>query len=62
MMNRKLKNVGSNSHDAYGPEPKQMSLFPEEKPGKNLEQMRIKNLLKAYYKSTVNSTSVEQLD
>ena len=61
-MKRKLKNVGSSSHDAYGQEPKQMNLFPEEQPGKNLEQMRIKNLLKAYYKSAVNTTPVEQLD
>ena len=28
----------------------QMSLFPEEKPGRNLEKLKMKMLLKAFYK------------
>jgi hypothetical protein len=42
-----------------------MSLFPEEKPGRNLEKMKIKTLLKAFYKDADNniadnSVAIEQ--
>lgn len=62
MINRKFKSAESNYHDAYGPAPQQMSLFPEEKTGRDLEQMRIKSLLKSYYKTAVNAAAVEQED
>jgi len=60
MMSRKFKNVISNSRDPYGPAPQQMTLFPEEKQGRNLEQMKIKNLLKAFYKTADNRVSGHQ--
>jgi hypothetical protein len=60
MMSRKLKNVLSTSRDPYGPAPQQMTLFPEEKPGRTLEQMKIKTLLKAFYKTADNNATVEQ--
>jgi len=60
MMSRKFKNGVSTSRDAYGPAPQQMTLFPEEKSGRDLEQMKIKTLLKAFYKNADNNVSVEQ--
>lgn len=60
MINRKFKNVSSTSRDAYGPEPQQMSLFPEEKTGRDLEQMKIKTLLKAFYKTVDDNVTIEQ--
>jgi hypothetical protein len=66
MINRKFKNVVSTSRDPYGPAPQQMSLFPDEKPGRSREQMRIKSLLKAHYKTAHktadNTASAEQAD
>ena len=62
MINRKFKNVVSASPDPYGPAPQQMSLFPEEKPGRRRERMRIKSLLKAHYKTADTPASVEQAD
>ncbi|MGB5277893.1 MAG: hypothetical protein WBP02_12045 [Gammaproteobacteria bacterium] len=58
MTNKKFKNVSSTSQDPYGPAPQQMNLFPEEKPG--LKQMKIKTLLKAYYKTVDNDVAIEQ--
>ena len=59
-MNRKFKNELSTSRDPYGPVQQQMSLFPEEKPGRNLEQMKIKTLLKAFYKTSDNNVAVDE--
>lgn len=55
MISKKLKDVLPTSRDPYGPAPHQMSLFPEEKPGRNLEKMKIKTLLKAFYKDADNN-------
>ena len=60
MINRKFKNALSTSRDPHGPAPQQMSLFPEEKPGRDLEQMKIKTLLKAFYKTADNNVTLEQ--
>ena len=60
MINRKLKNTLSTSRDPHGPAPQQMSLFPEEKPGRDLEQMKIKTLLKAFYKTADNNVDLKQ--
>ena len=59
-MSRKFENVLPTFRDPDGPAPHQMTLFPEEKPGKNLEQMKIKTLLKAIYKTTHNNLTVDQ--
>lgn len=59
-MSRKFKNTLSASRDPYGPAPQQMTLFPEEKPGRNLEQMKIRTLLKAFYKNADNNVSAGQ--
>ncbi len=59
-MSRKFKNTLSASRDPYGPAPHQMTLFPEEKPGRNLEQMKIRTLLKAFYKNADNNVSAGQ--
>lgn len=59
-MSRKFKNALSASRDPYGPAPHQMTLFPEEKPGRNLEQMKIRTLLKAFYKNADNNVSAGQ--
>ena len=59
-MSRKFKNVVSTSRDPYGPAPQQMTLFPEEKPGRDLERMKIKTLLKACYKTADKNITVEQ--
>lgn len=60
MISKKFKDVLTNSRDPYGPAPQQMTLFPEEKPGHNLEKMKIKTLLKAFYKNADDSVVVEQ--
>lgn len=60
MISKKLKDVLSTSRDPYGPVPQQMSLFPEEKTGRNLEQLKIKSLLKAFYKSADSDVAIEQ--
>ncbi|MDX1811058.1 MAG: hypothetical protein R3240_03870 [Gammaproteobacteria bacterium] len=60
MISKKFKDVLANSRDPYGPAPQQMTLFPEEKPGRNLEKMKIKTLLKAFYKNADDSAVVEQ--
>ena len=54
MMNRRLKNELSVSSDAHAAVPQQMTLFPEEKPGRDLERMKIKTLLNAFYKTADN--------
>ncbi len=59
MMSRKFKNTFPGYRDPYGPAPQQMTLFPEEKPGRNLEQMKIKTLLKAFYKTADNNVSAD---
>lgn len=59
MMSRKFKNTFPVSRDPYGPAPQQMTLFPEEKPGRSLEQMKIKTLLKAFYKTADNNVNVD---
>lgn len=51
MISKKFKDSLSASRDPYGPAPQQMTLFPEEKPGRNLEKMKIRTLLKAFYKN-----------
>ena len=51
MMNRRFKNGLSVSRDAHAAVPQQMTLFPEEKPGRDLERMKIKTLLNAFYKT-----------
>lgn len=60
MMSRKYKDALSNPRDPYGPAPQQMNLFPEEEPGRNLERMKIKTLLKTFYKGVDNDTAVDQ--
>ena len=60
MMSRKFKNALSTPRDPYGPAPQQMSLFPEEKPGRDLERMKIKTLLKAFYKTVDNDVTVDR--
>ena len=57
MTNRKFKNGLSVSRNAHAAVPQQMTLFPEEKPGRDLEQMKIKTLLKAFYKTTDNNVT-----
>ena len=60
MISRKFKSALSTSRDPYGPAPQQMTLFPEEKPGRNLEQMKIRTLLKAFYKNADNNVTAGQ--
>lgn len=60
MISKRLKETFTSSRDPYGPAPQQMTLFPEEQPGVNLERMKIKTLLKAFYKSANDSLAVEQ--
>ena len=60
MIDRRFKNTLSTSRTPHGPVPQQMSLFPEEKPGANLEQMKIKTLLKAFYKTADDNITVKQ--
>jgi len=60
MISKKFKDSLSNSRDPYGPAPQQMTLFPEERPGRNLEKMKIKTLLKAFYKSPDDNVAIEQ--
>ncbi|WP_455207335.1 hypothetical protein [Kaarinaea lacus] len=60
MISKKFKDALSTSRDPYGPAPQQMTLFPEEKPGRNLEKMKIQTLLKAFYKNADDSAVVEQ--
>ena len=60
MISRKSKNISSTSRDPFGPVPQQMTLFPDEKSGSNLEKMKIKTLLKAFYKTKDNGLTVEQ--
>ena len=60
MISKRLKDTFTSSRDPYGPAPQQMTLFPEEQPGVNLERMKIKTLLKAFYKSANDSLAVEQ--
>lgn len=62
MTNRKFKNELTAFRDPYGPAPQQMKLFPEEKLGPELEQMKIKTLLKAFYKAADSNVTVEQAD
>ena len=45
MISKRLKDTLTPTRDPYGPAPQQMTLFPEEKPGANLERMKIKTLL-----------------
>jgi hypothetical protein len=60
MISKKIKDTLAMSRDPYGPAPHQMTLFPEEKPGRHLEKMKIKTLLKAFYKDADNSAALEQ--
>jgi hypothetical protein len=60
MIDRKSKSVLSVSREPCAPAPQQMSLFPEEKPGRNLEQMKIRTLLKACYKTADNNATGKQ--
>lgn len=60
MISKKLKDALSAPRDPYGPAPQQMTLFPEEKPGRNLEKMKIKTLLKAFYKNADDNVAIEQ--
>ncbi len=60
MIDRRFKNTLSTSRTPHGSAPQQMSLFPEEKPGANLEQMKIKTLLKAFYKTADDNITVKQ--
>lgn len=55
MFSKKLKAPLTSIHHPYDPAPQQMTLFPEEKPGVSLERMKIKTLLKAFYKSAESS-------
>ena len=57
MISKKFKDVLSVTRDPYGPAPQQMSLFPDEQPGRNLERMKIKTLLKAFYKNANDADS-----
>lgn len=58
-MRQKIKDVVLTGRDPIDLVPQQMSLFPEEKPGRDLEQMKIKKLLKAFYKSADDNAVVE---
>ena len=60
MMSRKFKNGLSVSRDAHVAVPQQMTLFPEEKPGRDLEHMKIKTLLKAFYKTADHNVTDRQ--
>lgn len=60
MISKKLKDALSTTRDPYGPAPQQMTLFPEENPGRNLEKMKIKTLLKAFYKNADDNVAIEQ--
>jgi len=60
MINKKLKNVFSTTRDPYGPAPQQMSLFPQEKAGRDLEQLKIKTLLKAFYGTADNNVNADR--
>lgn len=57
MISKRLKETLTPSRDLHGPAPQQMTLFPEEKPGSSLERMKIKTLLKAFYKSADDSVA-----
>ena len=61
MISKRLKETLTPTRDPYGPAPQQMTLFPEEKPGANLERMKIKTLLKAFYKSADESVAAGQV-
>ena len=59
-MSRKYNSVLSSSRNPHGSTPQQMSLFPEEKPGKDLERMKIKTLLRSFYKTSEINVTGEQ--
>ena len=61
MISKRLKETLTPARDPYGPAPQQMTLFPEEKTGVNLERMKIKTLLKAFYKSTDEAVTAGQM-
>ena len=61
MISKRLKDTLTPTRDPYGPAPQQMTLFPEEKPGANLERMKIKTLLKAFYKGADESVVAGQV-
>ena len=58
MISKGLKDRLTPTRDPYGPAPQQMTLFPEEKSGASLERMKIKTLLKAFYKNNDEITVV----
>lgn len=58
-MRQKIKDVVSTGRSPIALAPQQMSLFPEEKSGYDLEQMKIKKLLKAFYKSEDKNSGIK---
>jgi len=60
MISKRLKDTFTVTRDPYGPAPQQMTLFPDEQPGANLERLKIKTLLKAFYKSANDSLAAER--
>ena len=60
MNNSKFNQGLSAAPESYVAEPQQMTLFPEEKPGRDLEQMKIRTLLKAFYKTADDNVAVDQ--
>ena len=51
MITSKLKHSLKRSANNHQPQlTEQMTLFPDEKPGRNLEKLKMKMLLKAFYK------------
>ena len=58
-MRQKIKDVISTDRSPIALAPQQMSLFPEEKSSHDLEQMKIKKLLKAFYKSEDKNAGIK---
>jgi len=61
MLNKQSTSINSDSQDRFGPAPQQMTLFPEDLPGRDLEKMKIKTLLKNFYKQANNTKHDSEL-
>ena len=55
MIYKQPTTIHSDSQDPFGPAPQQMTLFQDDMPGRDLEKMKIKTLLKNFYKEVDNT-------
>jgi len=57
MFYKQLTTILSGGQDPFAPVPQQMTLFPDDLPGRDLEKLKIKTLLKNFYKKEHNENS-----